>query len=148
MSEQYVRSVNGELVPLTEQEILDRKNEESAFKIKMLEEFIVEYAQSIDNSAFTYQGFTEDGNSDQRRAAKEVVDFLRELGPNAPVQLTWDGTYGPQTVTLQKLLGWLLGVGIRRQKRFTVQVLLKQNIASYNSVEEVRGAFDQMMTTA
>lgn len=99
------------------------------------------YGSAHEKSAFIYEGFTEDATSVNRTRAKEAIDFLRELGENAPTEIPWNSeNHGVQIITLDVLLGWLMGVGMRRFKRFAVQTALKDQ--AFTTKEEVEAAFD------
>ncbi len=99
------------------------------------------YGQSIENSALTVEGFTEDGTEEHRRNAKEALDFVDELGEDAPTHIPWSSpNHGTQNVTPATLREWLLAAGQRRFKRFTVQASI--NPADYDTLAELEAAFD------
>ncbi len=99
---------------------------------------------NLENSAFTFGGMTEDGTEEHRRNVKETIDFIRELGGNAPATTPWNSpNHGDQSVTLADLLGWLLGVGERRFKRFVIQTATKENISDYQTFSGIEAAFNE-----
>jgi len=105
--------------------------------------YLTAYGSAFENGPFTYNGFTEDGTEEHRRNAKETIDFLERLGSEAPQNIPWNSpNHGVQVITLETLTGWLLGVGLRRFKRFAIQTALKPTIGQYTTTEQIEAAFD------
>ena len=143
----YTRYVNGEIVEFTPAEIAARQAEEAAALTAQIKDHLEAYAKSVENSALTVQGFTEDGSEEHRRNAKEALDFVEELGSNAPSSLPWSSpNHGVQSVTPAVLRAWLLAAGLRRLKRFNVQAVLDP--ADYSTKEALETAFDAAMSSA
>jgi hypothetical protein len=144
----YNKLVNGEIVPMSQSEIAARQTEEAAWKTVKITDHITEYGSKFEQGPFTFNGFTEDGMEEHRRNAKETIDFLRELGDAAPKTIPWNSpAHGVQVITLDTLLGWLMGVGERRFKRFAAQTALKSDADKYKTTTEVESAFKEVYET-
>lgn len=106
---------------------------------------VEEYGKAYSKGKLTYNGFSEDFTDDQRREMKDTIDFLRELGASGDYTITWYGTYGDQIVSLDTLVGWLMAGGQRRQKRFTVQAVIRGKIEEYADADAVKAEIDRLM---
>lgn len=109
----------------------------------VLLDHLMSYAEDFSKSALEYNGFIEDFTKDQRYEVKQTIDFMRELGENAPTSITWQGTYGSQDVTLETLIGWIMAGGMRRYKRF--QIISTFDVSGYTTKKKVEAAFNEVM---
>lgn len=131
--------VNGQLVDLTAEEISAKQAEEALAKAQQISTHLNTFSRSYSEGKLTHSGFSEDFTKDQRYEVKQTIDFLERLGENAPETITWFGTYGDQTVSLETLIGWMMAGGLRRQKRFNVVSAIDP--ANYTELEDLEAAF-------
>lgn len=125
-------------MPMTQAE---RDAEDAINLRKKIDAHLSKYGKAFEDSALTVQGFTEDGTEEHRRNAKEALDFIEELGENAPATIPWSSpNHGPQTVTPAVLKAWLIAAGMRRLKRFEIQASLDPS--AYDTIEALEEAFD------
>lgn len=126
---------------MTAEEIAARQAEEAAHNTAQIAAHLPKYGKALEDSALTVQGFTEDGTEEHRRNAKEALDFIEELGENAPASIPWASpNHGSQTVTPAVLKAWLVAAGMRRLKRFEIQASLDP--FDYDTIKELEEAFD------
>ena len=107
---------------LTAAEIAERNAEIAAANAATVTERVKTYTKSIEDSPLTVPGFTEDGSTENRRHVQDTLDFVDELGANAPDTIPWNSIkHGVQEVTPAVLKAWVMAAALRRLKRFEIQ---------------------------
>lgn len=130
----YNKMVNGEEVPMTDAEILQRQAEEAAFAREQLAAFLPAYRYQRENAGITVGGVLVQTDLGSR------TNLLEAKGLGTSIK--WKTPNGFVTLRAEQIAAIASAVGAHRQKCFDAEAVVEANISEYATTQEIQEAFD------
>ncbi len=140
----YNKLVNGEIVPMSAEEISQRQAEEAAWIAVKLAQILTAYRDKM-ALVYTYKGvpikLTDGARADLTALYFSVL--MNQSIPNATVMANWqENGYETLQITAGDLRTDGHQFAEHRQKCFTAHDTVKANLVNYTTEQQIQGAFD------
>ena len=114
---------------------------------KELQDLPNQLRKSIDEEDLTVGEIVVKGDATTRGAISETLQFINELGANAPATIDWNAENGFFSIDKATLANIGIEIGKHRQKSFTAKKTLKAEIeaGTITTVEAAKTRFAELM---
>lgn len=138
---------NGQLVDLTAEEVAEKQQLDQEQKTIQLNEYLIEYRYRKESGGYLYT----DGNRYQthRESRADWLGVLIQAQANPAYTVKWKHM-GNEIITLDALTAVDIAnkIAAHVAKCFAAEAVVKTNIGSYKSEQEIRDAFDAAYSAA